>query len=99
MTRETSIDFLQAAIESAGSTVSRRSRLNPFASSSAPTPDRPIYSLAQQNTFMTSTVSFTSANKKAKAFKKLAGDHVSWEVDDHFAGLTVLCAPDIIDIE
>lgn len=99
ITPETSISQLQAAIELAGSTASRRSRLNPFASSSAVTPDRPIYSLAQQNALMTSTISFASADDKTKAFKKLASDYVSWEIDDHFAGLTILCAPDNKDIE
>ena len=99
--RETPVDQLQAAIESAGSTAGRRSRLNPFASSAASTPNQPTLSLANQNTFMTSTVSFTTADAKTKAIKKLAEDHASWEVDDQFAGLTILRAPDDtrIDIE
>lgn len=97
--REIPFDRLKATIDSAGSTASRRSRLSPFASSAASTPDRPTYSLAQQNTFMTSTVLFASADTKTKAINKLADDHASWEIDDQFAGLTILRAPDNIDIE
>ena len=96
---ETSLDQLQAAIESTGSTASRRSRLNPFSSSAASTPGPPVCSLASQNFFTTSTVTFTTADVKNIAIRKLAEDHASWEVDDHFDGLTVLHAPDSIDIE
>lgn len=97
--RETSIDQLQAAMKPVGFTASRGSRLNPFTSSAASTPDPPTCSLAQQSTFMTSTVSFASAEVKTKAAKKLRVDHPSWEVDDQFAGLTILSAPDRIDME
>lgn len=97
--RETRVDQLQAEIESAGSTAGRRSRLNPFTSSAASTPNQPTLSLANQNTFMTSTVSFPTAHAKTKAIKKLADDHASWEVDDQFAGLTILRAPENIRID
>ena len=48
---------------------------------------------------MTCTVSFASPEIKVKTIKRLADDHADWEVDDHFAGITVLSAPKNIDIE
>ena len=48
---------------------------------------------------MTSTVSFANADVKAKVIKQLADNHANWEIDDHFAGLTVLSAPENVDME
>lgn len=96
---ETSIDRLAALIEPARSAPSRHSYRNPFASSAASTPDQLTYSFVQQDTFMTSTVSFSTADIKVKMVRQLADKHADWEVDDHFAGLTVLSAPNNVDIE
>ena len=97
--RETGIEGFEAAIERAHSAESRRSYLHPWGPSAASIPARPVYSFAEQNTFMMCTVSFASAEVKVKMIKRLADDHPDWEVDDHFAGLTVLSAPKNIDIE
>lgn len=48
---------------------------------------------------MTSTVSFATADIKVKMVKQLADKHPKWQIDDNFAGLTVLSAPDNADIE
>ena len=48
---------------------------------------------------MTSTVSFATADIKAKVIKQLADNHANWEIDDHFAGLTVISAPENVDTE
>ena len=86
-------------IEPAHSAPSRHSYRNPFASSAASTPDQLTYSFVQQDTFMTSTVSFATADIKDKMIRQLADNHADWEIDDHFTGLTVLSAPDNVDIE
>ena len=97
--QETPIEGLKAAIEPAHSAESRRSYRNPWGPSATSIPARPIYSFAEQNTFITCTVSLASAEVKFRTIKRLADDHADWEVDDHFAGLTVLSAPKDIDIE
>ena len=97
--RGTPIEGLEAAIEPAHSAKSRRSYLHRWRPSAKSTPARPVYSFAEQNTSMTCTVSFASAEVKVKMIKRLADDRADWEVDDHFAGLTVLSAPNNIDIE
>ena len=96
---ETLIERFEASIERAHFAESRRSCLHPWGSSATSTPARPIYSFAEQNTFLTCTVSFASAELKIRTIKRLANDHADWEVDDHFVGLTVLSAPKNIDIE
>ena len=97
--RDIPIDCFKAAIEPTLSAASRQVRRNPFASSLASNLDRPTYSFVERNGFVTSTVSFASVDAKAKAIKTLADDHANWEVDDHFTGLTILSAPENIDIE
>ena len=97
--RDIPIDRFKAAIEPTRSAASRRVRRNPFASSAVSNLDRLTYSFVEQNGFVTSTVSFASADAKAKAIKTLADDHANWEVDDHFTGLTILSAPEHIDTE
>lgn len=96
---ETSVDTLAALIKPARSAPSRYSYRHPFASSAASTPDQLTYSFVQQDTFMTSTVSFATADIKVKMIEQLADNHADWEIDDHFAGLTVLSAPENVDIE
>ena len=97
--QQTSIEGLETAIESVHSAESRRSYRHPWGSSATSIAARPIYSFAEQNTFMTCTVSFASPEIKVKTIKRLADDHADWEVDDHFAAITVLSAPKNIDIE
>ena len=96
---ETPVDRLAALIDPAHSTPSHRSFRNLFTSSATSTPDQPTYSFAQQDAFMTSTVSFATADIKVKMVKQLADKHPKWQIDDNFAGLTVLSAPDNADIE
>ena len=48
---------------------------------------------------MTSTVSYATADMKTKMVKQLADNHANWEIDDHFASLTILSAPENVDIE
>ena len=99
ITPETSVEQLQAAIESIGNAASRRSHLKTSSSYNQSTLNRPTWSLARQNNYLTSTISFASADMKTKAIKKLADDHASWELDDQFASLTTLYAPENIDME
>ena len=59
-------------------------------------------SLAVQHESMTATVSFRSAEVKARALKHAADQDIvgtDWEIDDKFDGLTVLYTPDSIDLE
>ena len=96
---EISADELVALIEPVRSTESRHSYRTIFALSTASTIDQPSYSFAKQSGFITSTASVASADTKAKIIKRIANGHADWEVDDHFAGLTVLSAPDNVDLE
>ena len=60
--------------------------------------EQPRYFLAPQNGFLTGTISFASADEKAKVVEE-AQSFKPWELDDRFDGLTALYAGDEIDIE
>lgn len=75
--------------------VSHNSKKSLLTLSRSPPIIEPQCSLAPQDGGMTGTLSFASSEVKDKAVKKAR----DWEVDDLFDGLTVLCAPRLIDVE